>query len=111
KSIRPGYRVKSGSGREDPDVAVAMDLAELDDLLFDRSGVRLGIGQHQLFRLRVVDAVSFHIEVVVVADDKGHLVELLKPTHPIRTATPSHQPRRERWSGLRDGVERSRFAA
>ena len=74
----------SGAGRrarhsnlagENPDVAVAMDPAELDDLFFERGRVGLGVGEHQLFCDWVVDSVGFDIKVVVVTDDKCHLVE------------------------------------
>src|SRR5262249_28493877 len=53
-------------------VAVTMNFAEFDDLLFDRSRVGFGIGEHQLFCQRVVDAVGLYIKVVVVANDKRH---------------------------------------
>jgi len=60
---------------ENPDVAVPMLQAELDDLFFDRGRVRLRVGQHQLFGDGVVDSVGFDVKVVVVTDDKCHLVK------------------------------------
>jgi hypothetical protein len=52
-----------------------MDSAELDDLFFERRRVRLCVGEHQLLRDGVVDSVGFDIKVVVVTDNKCHLVE------------------------------------
>jgi hypothetical protein len=59
---------------ENPDITLAMDFAEFDDLFFERSRVRLRVGKHQLLRDGVVDSVGFDIKVVVVTDNKCHLV-------------------------------------
>src|ERR1700722_5044891 len=86
--LRAGDRIagsnSSGAGRrarhsksagEDPDIALAMYSAELDDLFFERGRVRLHVGEHQLLRDGVVDSVGFDVKVVVVTDDKCHLVK------------------------------------
>src|ERR1700675_320735 len=65
----------SNSAGENPDVAVAMYSAELDDLFFERGRVRLHVGKHQLLCDGVVDSVGFDVKVVVVTDDKCHLVK------------------------------------
>src|SRR5262249_20748609 len=71
---------------QNADIAVAMDLPERDYFFLRRIRVRFGIGQHQLFSYRIVDAVSFHIEVVVVADNKGHSVSsLTRPAYRNQT--------------------------
>jgi hypothetical protein len=49
--------------------------AEFDDLFFERASVRLCVGEHQLLRDGIVDPVGFDIKVVVVTDNKCHLVE------------------------------------
>jgi hypothetical protein len=85
---RAGDRIansnSSGSGRrarhsnlagEDPDVAVAVSFSELDDLFFDWGRAGLLVGQHQLLRHGVVDSIGFDIKVVIVTDDKCHLVK------------------------------------
>ncbi|MGA6971383.1 MAG: hypothetical protein WBY93_07110 [Candidatus Binatus sp.] len=70
---------------ENPDVAVAMLQAELDDLFFDRGRAGFCVGQHQLFGDGVIDTVGFDINVVVVTDDKCHLVKSTsnEPTYKI----------------------------
>src|ERR1700726_2641154 len=65
----------SKSAGENPDVTLAMYSAELDDLFFERSRVRLYVGEHQLLCDGVVDSVGFNIKVVIVTDDKCHLVK------------------------------------
>ena len=50
---------------QNADVTVAVDFAERDYFLFRRIRIGLGIGQHQLFGYRIVDAVGFHIKVMV----------------------------------------------
>jgi hypothetical protein len=60
---------------EDPDIALAMYSAELDYLFFERGRVRLCVGEHQLLREGVVDPVGFDVKVMVVTDDKCHLVQ------------------------------------
>jgi hypothetical protein len=60
---------------ENPDVAFAMYSAELDDLFFERRRIRFRVSQHQLLRDGVVDPVGFHVKVMVVTDDKCHLVK------------------------------------
>jgi hypothetical protein len=60
---------------ENPDVAVAMRFSELDDLFFDDGRVRFRIGEHQLLRDGVVHSVGFYVKIVVVTDDKCHLIE------------------------------------
>jgi|SRR5579862_2056116 len=72
RAAAPAIRKSAG---ENPDVAVAMDPSELDDLFFERGRVRLGVGEHQLLRDGVVDSVGFDVKVVVVTNDKCHLVE------------------------------------
>src|ERR1700722_19794404 len=67
-------RVSEKLAGENPDVAFAMDSTELDDLFFERSRVRLRVGEHQLLRDGVVDSVGFDIKVVIVTDNKCHLV-------------------------------------
>jgi hypothetical protein len=70
---------------ENPDVAVAMRLAELDDLLFDSARTGFRVGEHQLLRDGVVDTVGFDIDVVVVTDNKCHFVQSTsnKPSYKI----------------------------
>jgi hypothetical protein len=63
------------SAGENPDIALAMYSAELDDFFFERGRVRLCVGQHQLLGDGVVDSVGFDVKVVVVTDDKCHLVK------------------------------------
>jgi len=63
------------SAGENPDVALAMYSAELDDFFFERSRVRLHVSEHQLLCDGVVDSVGFDIKVVVVTDDKCRLVK------------------------------------
>src|ERR1700683_1677659 len=46
------------SPSHDPDVALAMMLAELDDLLLLFARARLALGEHQLARVGGVDLVS-----------------------------------------------------
>jgi hypothetical protein len=60
---------------ENPDVAVAMLDSELDDFFFDCGRARFGVREHQLLGDGVVNSVGFDIKVVVVADNKCHLVE------------------------------------
>jgi hypothetical protein len=60
---------------ENPDVAVAMFDSELDDFFFDCGRARFGVREHQLLRDDVVNSVGFDIKVVVVADNKCHLIE------------------------------------
>src|SRR5277367_3797785 len=60
---------------QNPNVALAMYSAELDDLFLERGRVRLCVGEHQLLRVGVVDSVGFDIKIVVVTDDKCHLVK------------------------------------
>jgi len=52
-----------------------MRFSELDDLFFKRGRVRFCVGEHQLLGDGVVDSVGFDIKVVVVTDDKCHLVK------------------------------------
>jgi hypothetical protein len=73
--VQPTIEASLKSAGENPDVAVAMLQTELDDLLFKRGRVRFCVGQHQLFGDGVIDTVGFDINVVVVADDKCHLVK------------------------------------
>ena len=70
---------------ENPDVAVPMLQAELDDLFFDRSRAGFCVRQHQLFGDGVIDTVGFDINVVVVTDDKCHFVKSTsnEPTYKI----------------------------
>ena len=63
------------SAGENPDVAIAMYSAELDDLFFERGRIRLYVGEHQLLCDGVVDSVGFDVKVVVVTDDKCHFVQ------------------------------------
>jgi hypothetical protein len=74
----------SGAGRparqsnlagENPDIAVAMRFAERDDLFFDRGGAGFFVSKHQLLRDGVIDSIGFYIKVVIVTDDKCHLVK------------------------------------
>jgi hypothetical protein len=67
--------MESRSAGKNPDVAIAMYSAELDDLFFERTSVRLCVDEHQLFCDGVIDSVGFDIKVVVVTDDKCHLVK------------------------------------
>ena len=62
-----------------------MNSAELDDLFFDDSRIGFRIGQHQLLRDSVVDSVGFDIKVVIVTDDKCHLLKSTsnEPTYKI----------------------------
>jgi hypothetical protein len=60
---------------ENPDVAVAMRFAERDDLFFERGRIGFGVGEHQLLGDGVVDSVGFDINVVIVTDNKCHLVK------------------------------------
>jgi hypothetical protein len=72
-ALRP--RIESELAGENPDIALAMYSAELDDLFFERGRVRLYVGQHQLLGDGVVDSVGFDVKVVVVTDDKCHFVK------------------------------------
>jgi hypothetical protein len=54
---------------------MAMRFSELDDFFFDRGRVRFCVGQHQLLGDGVVDSVGFDVKIVVVTDDKCHLVK------------------------------------
>jgi hypothetical protein len=67
------------SAGENSDVAVAMLLAEIDDLFFSRGGVRFRVNKHQMFGGHIVDSVGLDVKVVVVADDKCHFKKLLEP--------------------------------
>jgi hypothetical protein len=60
---------------ENPDVAMSMLDSELDDFLFDCGRARFGVREHQLLRDGVINAVGFDIKVVVVTDNKCHLLE------------------------------------
>jgi acetyl-CoA C-acetyltransferase len=68
------------SAGEDPDVAVAMLFAEIDDLFFSRGGVRFRVDKHQMLGGHVVDSIGLDVKVVVVADDKCHFEKLLELT-------------------------------
>jgi hypothetical protein len=76
---RPGLRSHRGResnlklAGENPDVAVAMRFAELDDLFFELGRIGFGVGEHQLLGDGVVDSVGFDINVVIVTDNKCHL--------------------------------------
>ena len=76
--------MESRSARENPDVAIAMYSAELDDLFFERSRVRLYVGEHQLLGDGIVDSVGFDIKVVVVTDDKCHFVQSTSNEQPYK---------------------------
>ena len=45
---------------QDPDVAVAMDLAEFDHLFFDRRRIRLRIAEHVLLGRLGIDSVGLN---------------------------------------------------
>jgi hypothetical protein len=49
-----------------------MFFTELDYFFLERVRAWFCVGQHQLLRDGVVDAVGFDIKVVVVTDDKCH---------------------------------------
>src|ERR1039457_2114335 len=50
--------MRRSSSRHDADIALAMMLAELDDLLLLFAGARLALGEHQLARVGGFDIVS-----------------------------------------------------
>jgi hypothetical protein len=60
---------------QNPDVAVAMFFAELDDFFLERGRAGFRVGEHQLFGDGVVDSVGFDIKVVIVTDNKCHFSE------------------------------------
>src|SRR5258708_1926802 len=60
------------SAGENSDVAVAMLLAEIDDLFLSRGGGRFCGDKHQLLGGHIVDSIGLDVKVVVVADNKCH---------------------------------------
>src|SRR6266850_5379685 len=64
------------SAGENSDVAVAMLLAEIDDLFLSRGGVLFRVDKHELLGGHIVDSIGLDVKVVVVADNKCRFKKL-----------------------------------
>lgn len=66
----------SSSVSQNPNTTFAMFSAEFDHFLLARRGVRFRLAEHKFSSRRRINTVSFNGNIVVVAHDEGHQLEI-----------------------------------
>jgi hypothetical protein len=90
RKLKLGFASNSISVGQNPEIAFAVFFAELDYFLLDRRRIRFRLAEYQAPRGRGIDTVRFNRKVMIVTHDKGHRLELLRPSRLADQARACH---------------------